>query len=185
MTIDECYQLGYVIKAHGYKGEIMILLDVDNPEDYEELESVFVEINQQLVPFFVEHIQVLAEKRGVAQAIVKFEDVDTGEKATELKSCSLYLPLDNLPELEDNPEGRTQFYFHEIINFTVVDKQLGTLGIVSNVYNFDYQDVIAMTYKEKEVLIPMNDEILLGIDRQARQLDVNLPDGLLEVYLEE
>lgn len=53
MNIDDCYQLGYIIKPHGLKGELQLLLDVDSPEDYQNLESVFVRQGQQLVPFLL------------------------------------------------------------------------------------------------------------------------------------
>lgn len=179
MTFDACYQLGYVMKPHGFKGEVMVFLDVDNPAEYDDLESLFVEINQQLVPFFIQEIQVI-NKKGTSQAIIKFEDVNTGDRAGELKGCALYLPLEHLPPLEED-----QFYYHEIVGFTVVDQQLGTLGTVSNVYHLEHQDLIAMDYQNKEVLIPLNDEIVLRIDREAGSLAVNLPEGLLEVYLGE
>lgn len=175
MTIDECYQLGYVMKTHGTKGEITIFLDVDDPAEYKAIESVLVEINQQLVPFIVQRIGVQQDK-----AIVKFEDIDTIEKAEQLKGCALYLPLKSLPDLEDD-----QFYFHEIIDYTVVDKQLGVLGKVSNVYNLPHQDLIAMIYQQKEVLIPISDEIVVGVDREKHEVAVDLPEGLLDVYLNE
>ena len=184
MTLDECYELGYVIKPHGYRGEIMIFLDVDDPFEYATLASVFVQMNQQLVPFVVKQIQVLGEKRGQAQALLKLEDVNTGEQAAALKGCALYLPLDSLPSLGEDEEGHPQFYFHEIIGFTIVDHQLGPLGVITNVYALEHQELIAMEYQRKEVLIPLNDEIVTGIDRDTCQVAVNLPDGLLDVYLE-
>lgn len=52
MTIDECYYLGYIVKAQGLKGTFRVKLDVSDPEEYKELESVFVEIDKLLVPFF-------------------------------------------------------------------------------------------------------------------------------------
>lgn len=175
MTIDECYELGHVLKSHGLKGEVMVFLDVDDPAEYQKLASVFLEINQQLIPYLIKQIQVLGTK-----AIVKFEEVDTVEKAAELKGTTLYLPLDKLPELDDN-----QFYFHEIVGFTITDQKLGKLGTITNVYNLEHQDLIAMDYQNKEVLIPVTDDIIINIDRKEQDVEVNLPDGLLNVYLEE
>ncbi len=57
MNKEACFQLGYVAKIHGIHGEVSIVLDVDNPEYYQNLESVFVEFNSRLVPFFIEHMQ--------------------------------------------------------------------------------------------------------------------------------
>jgi 16S rRNA processing protein RimM len=54
MNKDQCFYLGSVAKLHGYKGGLSLYLDVDYPDDYTEMESVFIEINKQLVPFFME-----------------------------------------------------------------------------------------------------------------------------------
>ena len=88
MSPDACYQLGYVIKKHGLQGEVNIFLDVDFPEEYSRLESVLIEVDQQLVPFFIERIDIRGQK-----GIVKFEEVNDVEGAEELKSARLYLPL--------------------------------------------------------------------------------------------
>ena len=54
MGFDDCYQLGNVVKTHGLRGELVIFLDVDHPELYQEMESVLVDMNGKLVPFFIE-----------------------------------------------------------------------------------------------------------------------------------
>ena len=175
MRIDDCYQLGYVIKTHGLHGEVSILLDVDFPESYQNLESVFVAAkgSDALVPFFVESIAVRHNK-----AIVKFEDIDTIEQAEDLPKSRLFLPLASLPALEDD-----QYYYHEIVGFTVEDEQQGTLGAVQDVYESTGQDMIVMQYQEKEVFIPINDDIVLRVDKAQSVVYVSLPEGLLDVYL--
>jgi 16S rRNA processing protein RimM len=91
-----------------------------------------------------------------------------------------FLPLDELPELEND-----QFYYHEIIDYQVVDKNLGELGKVLTVHSMQAQDLMVMEYKGKEVLIPVISEIVLNADKEAKILNVNLPEGLLEVYMED
>ncbi|MFN8345782.1 MAG: ribosome maturation factor RimM [Spirosomataceae bacterium] len=175
MQHNDCFQLGHITRTHGTRGEVVIYLDVDYPEDYEELESVFVEIKGQLIPYFVENINV---QRG-SKAIVKFEDIHSIEAAALLINCPLFLPEDNLDELDES-----QFYYHEIVGFKVMDETLGELGVVSTVYSMPTQDLIAMHYRDHEVLIPVNDTIVPGIDRQKKILKVRLPEGLLDVYTE-
>jgi 16S rRNA processing protein RimM len=176
MHIDDCFNLGYIQKAHGVHGEIIAVMDVDHPENYQKLESVFIEINnKQLVPFFIERISIQKER-----AIIKFEEVDSLPQAEELISANLFLPLSQLPEL-----GEKQFYYHEITGFLVEDKNLGPLGDIQNVYTLPQQDLVAMSYKGKEVLFPINDQTIVGINKVDKILTVELPEGLLEVYLDE
>lgn len=175
MTHAECYLLGYIVKTHGTKGQLIFHLDVDFPEDYEETESVFVEIRGELIPYFVELFNLQKQSR----VIVQLEGVDTMEKAQALVGTSLFMPLEALDELEEG-----QFYYHEIQGYEILDKNLGSLGTVREVYSVATQNLIAFDYKGAEVLIPITDGIVLEADRANKQLHVELPDGLLEVYTE-
>ena len=174
MESDACYQLGHVIKTHGLKGEVSILLDVDSPQNYKELESVFIEINKKLVPFFVDSLKI---KKNVAT--VRFEDIITIEDANSILGHNLYLPLDQLPPSQGN-----HFYFHEIINYRIHDEELGVLGKIASVYTHPSQDLIAMIYKDTEILIPVSEEIVKSLDRKKKVLYVDLPRGLLNIYLD-
>ncbi|MEM6523865.1 MAG: ribosome maturation factor RimM [Bacteroidota bacterium] len=172
MLIDECYLLGYVIKRHGLKGELSIFLDVDDPEEYIKLESVFVKIDSKLVPFFIIDINIRGDK-----AVVSFEDINSIDQADELKGSELYLPLTMLPKLEG-----TSFYYHEIIGFSVIDNALGKLGNIKDVYTNSAQDLLAVTRDSKEVLVPVTDNTIKSIDREKAEILVDLPVGLLDIY---
>jgi 16S rRNA processing protein RimM len=176
VTQDNCYLLGYIVRTHGTSGNVVIFLDVDYPADYEELDSVYVQIRGELVPYFISNFNL--QKQG--NAIVTFEDVDTIEKAQALIGSSLFLSLDELDELDGE-----EFYYHEIKGFTVVDQNKGELGVVREVYSLNGQDLIAMDYQGVEVLIPTAEDIVLQADKENKKLMVNLPEGLLEVYLDE
>jgi len=175
MKPAQCFELGIVARPHGLQGEVHAVLDTDFPETYNELESIFLLEGEMLVPFFIEHIQVNGKR-----ALIKFEDVDSKSEADELKGRSLHLPLSVLPEL-----ANTQFYFHEIIGFSISDAEKGLLGQIAQVYEAGHQDLIGMDYKNKEVLIPINDKIIKHVDRDNKLLKVSLPEGLLELYLED
>ncbi|TAE25535.1 MAG: 16S rRNA processing protein RimM [Cytophagales bacterium] len=177
MTKNDCYQVGHITKTHGLNGEVVFFLDVDNANEYADIDSVLVEVKGQLTPYFIDSLAIVKGSR----AIVAFEDVDTIEQAERFIGCGLWLPLANLEDIEDE----TRFYFHEIIDFRVVDAQKGPLGTVKAVYTMATQDLIAMDYEGQEVLIPINSDIVPSINRAEKQLNVNLPDGLLEVYMSE
>ncbi len=173
MQKENCYQLGYITRTHGTRGEVILFLDVDFPEDYDELDAIFLEIKGEFVPYFIENINLQKDSR----AIVRFESVSSIEVAKTLVGSTVFLPDDNLEELDD-----TQFYYHEITGFEVEDAKLGKIGTVTTVYTMPIQDLVAVSYNGQEALIPVNDEIIPRIDREKKTLHVNLPDGLLDVY---
>lgn len=177
MTKDDCYQVGHITKTHGVSGELVLFLDVDNAAEYADLESILLEVKGELIPYFIESIAIVKGSR----AIIAFEDVDTIEQAERLINCGAYLPLDELEPITDE----TRFYFHEIVGYQIVDAVAGELGIVRGVYAMNAQDLIAMDYQGKEVLIPINSDIVRTVDRTHQKLNVALPDGLLEIYMED
>ena len=87
--------------------------------------------------------------------------------------------MDELEPITDE----TRFYFHEIVGYQIVDAEAGELGTVRGVYAMNAQDLIAMDYQGKEVLIPINSDIVRTVDRANQKLNVALPDGLLDIYM--
>lgn len=173
---SECYRLGTISKLFSYKGEVSIFLDVDDPEEYNFLESVFVEYDNKLIPFFLERIQI--RKNGTA--VVKFEDIDSEKQAQTILKCGLYLPLESLPELENN-----EFYFHEIEGFKVIDQIHGEIGYVNQVLDLSNNPLIEINSNGIEILIPKQDQFIIKIDREKKELTVNCPEGLLDMYFGE
>ncbi|RYF66719.1 MAG: 16S rRNA processing protein RimM [Cytophagaceae bacterium] len=174
MTKDDCFQLGHITKTHGLNGEVVLFLDVDDPSEYEELDSVLIEVRGELTPYFIESSSINRDR-----AILALEEVETLEEAKKLINCPVWLPLDNLEQITD-PD---RFYYHEIIGYRIIDKAEGPLGTVTSVMAMATQDLIAMDYRGQEMLIPINSAIVKTVDRVAKTLNVELPDGLLEVYL--
>ena len=175
MNKDNCFQLGHIAKVHGLHGEVLLVLDVDYPEDYEDLEHVFVEKGNRLVPFMLEHMVPQPNNKFLA----KFEEFDQVEQVKPLVGAALYLPVSLLPELKED-----QFYYHELVGYKVIDEMLGQLGEVKVIYDLETQDLIGMDYQGKEVLIPIQDGILQGVNKAEKKVFCRLPDGLLDIYLE-
>jgi 16S rRNA processing protein RimM len=174
MRKEDCFYLGKIAKKFSFKGEVLIYLDTDEPELYENMESVFVEFNKNLVPFFIENSSL--HKNDFLR--VQFEDVDSEEEADSIIGCEVYLPLSMLPKLEGN-----KFYFHEVIGFEIEDKRLGVFGKIVSINDTTAQPLFEVLNGEVEMLIPMIDQFLVKIDRENKKVVMDLPEGLVEMYL--
>lgn len=170
MKVEDCYQLGEVIKTHGLNGEVSIHLDVDVPQIYEDLESVFLLQSGKLVPFFIETLQINGNK-----ALVKFEEVDTIDRAASLVKSEIYLALSALPEL---PDGG--YYFHDLIGCTVNEGE-EEIGLVKEVIDLSANRLLVVMKESKEILIPLKEEIVTNVDVHEKTIEVNLPEGLLDL----
>lgn len=174
MRKENCFYLGKIAKKFSFKGEVLIFLDTDEPELYENMESVFVEFNKNLVPFFIENSNL--HKGDFLR--VKFEDVDSEADADEIIGCEIYLPLNMLPKLEGN-----KFYFHEVIGFEIEDQRLGVFGKIVSINDTSAQPLFEVVNGSVEILVPMIDQFLVKIDRENKKVIMNLPEGLVEMYL--
>jgi 16S rRNA processing protein RimM len=174
MRKEDCFYLGKIAKKFSFKGEVLIYLDTDEPELYENMESVFVEFNNNLVPFFIENSSL--HKNDFLR--VRFEDVNTEEEADRLLGSAVYLPLKMLPKLSGN-----KFYFHEVIGFEIEDRRLGVFGKIVAVNDSSAQTLFEVLNGDIEILIPVIDHFLVKIDRENKKVVMNLPEGLVEMYL--
>lgn len=175
MNKDNCFFLGIVSKPFGFKGEVILFLDVDNPENYQNLESVFLEIRGKLVPFFIDSIRMHAKNN---QVVVKFQDVNTEEQALNLSGTEMFLPLAVLPPLKGN-----KFYYHEVEGFTVIDEVFGETGVLKEVLDYPNNPIFQIMKGEKEILIPAASHIIKKVDRENKCLHILAPEGLIEMYL--
>ena len=174
MQKKDCFYLGKIVKKYSFKGEVLAKLDTDQPELYENLDAIFVELRNNLVPFFIESSQF--HKSELLR--IKFEDVNSEEDADTLLKCDLYLPLELLPKLEGD-----KFYFHEVIGFKIHDKSFGEVGIIKGINDSTAQALFEIDRNGTEILIPMNDEFISKVDKKNKTIFVETPEGLIDLYL--
>ena len=174
MKIEDCFYLGKIVRKYSFHGELLIKLDTDQPELYENLEAVFIDYRNTFIPFFIESSQL--HKSDLLR--VQFEDVHTEAEADSLLKSDVYLPLEFLPKLEGN-----KFYFHEVIGFGIEDVNFGKVGIIKGINDSTAQALFEIDKDGKEILIPVNDQFIVKVDRTKKTVIVDTPEGLIDLYL--
>ncbi|WP_445731313.1 ribosome maturation factor RimM [Mariniflexile sp.] len=174
MKKEDCFYLGKIVSKYSFKGELLIKLDTDQPELYEDLDAMFIEVRNTLIPFFIESSQL--HKSNLLR--VQFEDVTNEADADALIKSDVYLPIELLPKLEGN-----KFYFHEVIGFTMQDINYGKVGTIVSINDSTAQALFEVENNGKEILIPMNDAFIDKVDRKTKTIFVKTPEGLIDLYL--
>jgi 16S rRNA processing protein RimM len=177
MTLSDTFELGYILRPHGLKGDVILVLDSDDPQAYEAVEVLYLQLRQGLVPYRVEGFNL--QKQG-EQAIVKLKGLTRVEDAEELKGVKIYLPLAELPALEED-----QFFYHDIVGYEVADAAQGNaiIGTITEVYELPQQVMLGVLVQGVEALIPLHDDFLVETDKANKRLVMSLPEGLLDLYL--
>ena len=174
MQKEDCFYLGKIVKKYSFKGELLVKLDTDDPSIYTKMESVFIDKNKSLIPFFIERSSL--HKSTLLR--VKFEDIDSEEDADKLLKSELYLPLEFLPQLTGN-----KFYYHEIVGFEAEDLSFGLVGIVKGVNDTTNQAILEIERNGSEILIPLIDDFIKSVDREQKKIILEVPEGLIDIYL--
>ncbi len=173
MKKEDCYFLGRITRRHGLQGNVILKLDTDQPEFYANLASVFIEINGLLVPFFI-------EKRSWSKydALNLFFKNSTETLVNQILGKEVYLPLSTLPKLTGK-----QFYYHEVIGFEILDENQESCGVIQSINDQTAQHYFLLKLGETEIIIPIIKDWILAIDRENKKISMQLPEGLLDVFL--
>ena len=174
MQKENCFYLGKVVSKYSFKGEVLVKVDADEPAIYENMESVFVSIGNNLIPFFIDRCRL--HKSALLR--IDFEEVKDEAAANRIMGAEIYLPLTMLPPLSGN-----KFYYHEVIGFTLVDEEHGDIGSIVSVNDSASQVLFEAKKEDKELLIPVTDDIIVKVDRETKTIHVRTPDGLVDLYL--
>ena len=174
MNVEDCFEIGYISKTRGLKGEVQVSFSFDEPEKL-KIKSVFIEINNKLVPFFVDTYKIPMPQVGY----FTFEDIDHIDKAQNITKRKIFLPNRLKPKRK-----KEEFLYTDLIGFTADDLQNGNLGEITEVREYPQQYLATVNYKEKEVLIPLNEAFIIKLDIELKTISFDLPEGLLDLYLE-
>ena len=165
---EDIYQIGKLGKTHGVKGEISFLFD-DDVFDRVDADYLILKVDGIFVPFFIEEYRFKSD----ANAIIKFEDIDTQERARELTSSDVYFPR-ALANSED--EGLS---WSAIVGFDILEATSGIkLGRIASVDDTTLNILFCL---EDGSLIPASGDLITAIDQQAHTITMQLPEGLLDL----
>lgn len=165
---EEVFKIGRMGRAHGVKGEVSFQFD-DDIFDRVDAEYLVLDVEGILVPFYMDSYRF----RTGYQAFVKFRDVDTQERASELTGCEVFFPR-ALAEAEDEMP-----ILEMLVGFELVDAATGQT--VGTIVAIDDQTANVLFELNTGHLIPASDELIMNIDTENEQIIMNIPEGLLEI----
>ncbi|PJJ83465.1 ribosome maturation factor RimM [Mucilaginibacter auburnensis] len=174
MKIEDHFRIGSVLKTKGLKGEMQLYIDFDGLEAI-KFNALFIEIGGKLAPYFVQSIKYNQKN----SAYLYLEDVDTVEKASLLVKKDIYLPNKLKPK-----KKKEEFTLKDLKGFIAIDETEGELGEITDILEYPQQILAAVNYEGKEVLFPLNGTFIKGIDVEGGEVYLDLPEGLLDIYLD-
>ena len=152
---ENIYQIGRLGKTHGVRGEISFLFD-DDVFDRVDADYLILKVDGIFVPFFIEEYRFKSD----SNAIIKFEDIDTQERARELTGADVYFPR-SLAENDDE-----NLSWPVLVGFDIIEASNGrTIGRIASV---DDSTLNILFCLDDGRLIPASENLITAIDQQTR-----------------
>ncbi len=165
---EEVYRIGRLGKAHGVKGEVSFQFE-DDIFDRMDADYLVLDMDGILVPFFMEEYRF----RSDSLALVKFCDVNSQERASELTGCDVFFPR-ALAEEDDE-----QLSLASLVGFDIVEADNNKkVGVITAI---DDSTANVLFELEDGRLLPATDNLITEINTKERTIKMEIPKGLLEL----
>jgi 16S rRNA processing protein RimM len=170
--MPEYFKIGKLVAVHGLKGELLLKHELGKKTSLKGLQAVFIEDKKDsFLPWFIESTKIKNEE----ELYLKLEGVDTREAAIKLTQKQLWVPEPDFKKFAAKSAPAS------LLGYTVVDNG-NPLGPILELIEQPHQLLCRLEVKGKEVLIPLHEETLENVNHRKKEVLVELPDGLLEVY---
>lgn len=170
---SNCVKIGFVQKPHGIHGELVIRFQEEYYETLEEYPTLFLEIDNLLVPYFIAD-EGLRFKSGES-VITKLDWIDTDAKAKSLCGLSVHVLQDDVV-LSDEALSP-----HALVGFQLFDVELGRIGEILDVSDYSGNLLLTVEYQGNEELVPLAEELIVRLDEDQREIEMQLPEGLFNL----
>lgn len=167
------FKIGKLVASFGLKGELVLQHSLGKKSSFKGLEAIFLEeTTDNFMPYFIEKTSIKNDK----ETYIKLEGIDVPEAARKLTPKEVWLQ-----------EADFQKYTHKaapiaLLGFEIIDGAT-PLGQIIEVIEQPHQILCTIIYKGKEALIPVHQESLKKMDTKNKKIFVQLPQGLLEIFM--
>jgi len=163
---------GRVSRSHGFKGEFSLIIENELEFKKRLPEAVFLEKGSQLLPYFIQ--QIKESNKGL---ILGLEECTSDVQAKSLYGLDVYIAE------VDTKKSKKANILDELVGFEAIDSHLGSLGKIDSIMEMPMQQLFVFEINGKEVLVPAVSDFIEKVDKASQKIFLNLPDGLLDVYL--
>jgi 16S rRNA processing protein RimM len=171
--MTEYFKIGKLVSAFGLKGELILKHHLGKKTSLKGLQAIFVEERKEsFIPWFIESTKIKSDD----EVYLKLADVNVREQAIKLTQKEVWIPEAEFKKFSAKSSPIN------LLGYDVVEEGK-VLGKILEVIEQPHQLLCRIDIEGKEVLIPLNEDTIRKVDKKALQVIVELPEGLLEIYL--
>ncbi|MFN2437881.1 MAG: ribosome maturation factor RimM [Chitinophagaceae bacterium] len=171
--MTEYFKIGKIVASFGLKGEVILKHNLGKKTSLKGLQAIFIEESQEsFLPWFIENVKIKNEK----EVYLKIQGIDVREQAIPLTQKEVWVPENDFKKFSTTSSPIN------LLGYQIVEDEK-TLGSILEVIEQPNQILCRIEMNKKEVFIPLHEGTIKKIDRKNSRVIVDLPEGLLEIYL--
>ncbi len=168
---EDLLEIGSLGKTYGREGALKLRVEEYYLPYLAKACFVFVYLDGGFVPYLIDYLEFTHPPR------LKLEEFSSPEEALRLTAKPLALLRSDVP-LAALPESNLQYAFLQ--DYELIDAERGFLGFVAEVRKYPKQEIAVLDLGEQgEALIPLHEQLIVSLDRENKQIVMNLPEGLV------
>jgi len=166
-------KIGKFAASHGLHGDLILHHHLGKRTSLQDVKAVFIETStDRFLPYFIEKTKM----RNQEEILVKLEEIDSPEKARKLTPKEVWLTQEDFQRHSGKSAPIT------LLGYELFDDSK-RVGEIKEVIEQPHQILCTVIINDKEAYIPVHESNILEINHQKRQIHVEIPEGLLDIYL--
>jgi len=170
--IKNLHPIGFLLKTHGIKGDLVFKLEGDSPFSFNKGNWIFIELDGKPVPFKIIDQQIRDDFTG----IVNLDNIDNQSRAIELIGKTVF--IQKTVALDINKDS---YKPKDLIGYQISDKNRGVIGEIHQIFEYPNNTVLQIIENGNEILIPLVSEIIVELNSEKRVIVIDAPNGLFEI----
>jgi len=167
------FKVGKLVAIHGLRGELVLKHELGKKSSLKDVKAIFIEDKRDsFFPWFVQATKIKNE----SEVYLKLESIDTREAAAKLSQKEIWLTGDDFKRLSAKSAPAN------LLGYTIINNK-ERLSEILEVIEQPHQLLCRLELNKKEALIPINEDFLKKIDHKKKEVVLELPEGLLDIYL--
>jgi 16S rRNA processing protein RimM len=169
MTREDCLLLGTISKTRGVRGELIIRIKNPTFEPDQKWESIFLQIDGILVPFFISSLHAA----NAGEWFVSFDDYESRDMVQHLIGSAVWIHKDLIETVDD------EVFLDEFEGYRLKNVRTGKEGLITGFIDIPGNPLFEVSLEGEKLMVPAQDELVDEIDREHQTLCMNLPEGMM------
>lgn len=170
--LKDFVEIGKLGKPFGISGKLKFNCEEEILAVLKKDKVFFLKRGAHFIPYFVQYIEESHD------TLLKIEGFDNPQDAKSCSGNTLYLPIKDLPEIKEKPG----LYFSVLKGFSMQNQDDVEIGKIVDIVSMPQQELASVALSNgSEVLIPLHESLILGIDPDALVVQLEIAEGLLDI----